>query len=242
MHNPNEPDRTPAYVPRASEIVDAFGDVIAELGGTVVNVYADAERVFARGVLPRVIAVRVGDPVHAGVTLRAGGADVLVHPYTFRQVCANGAIAAHVLGTRAVERLAWSGMTATAYDAGVILGEIRDAVRACAAPDAFAQVARGLRTAAEAQADVALHLLPALGRFPAATIARVLPLIMRNFDTGGDRTAFGLLNAVTAVARDEPDPALRWDLEDLGGLVAARITDEPTVSPGLSVRADARTT
>ena len=44
--------------------------------------------------------------------------------------------------------------------------------------------------------------------------------IMDQFFGGGDRSRFGLMNAVTAVARDEADPEVRWGLEELGGGIA----------------------
>lgn len=148
---------------------------------------------------------------------------MLVHPYASRLVCANGAVAAHVIGTRAVERLAWPATSVSAYQADAILREIRDEVRACAAPAVFAVVVGEMRTAAETEADVALPLRSALGRLPAATADRMRASVLARFEGGADRSAFGLLNAVTALARDERDPALRWSLEALGASVAARV-------------------
>jgi hypothetical protein len=45
--------------------------------------------------------------------------------------------------------------------------------------------------------------------------------IVRRFRDAGDRTAFGLMNAVTSIARDQDDPEVRWQLEKLGGGVPA---------------------
>ena len=38
-----------------------------------------------------------------------------------------------------------------------------------------------------------------------------------------DDTMFGLMNAVTAVARETQDPALQWELEKLGGRFLALV-------------------
>ena len=54
-----------------------------------------------------------------------------------------------------------------------------------------------------------------------------MPRVLGRFDVDGDPTAFGLLNAVTATARDERDPALRWTLEAAGGSVPARLGTAP---------------
>ena len=56
-----------------------------------------------------------------------------------------------------------------------------------------------------------------------ALIARIYD----RFTQSGDLTSFGLMNALTSVARDEPDPEQRWRLEELGGAVPARLSLEP---------------
>ena len=43
------------------------------------------------------------------------------------------------------------------------------------------------------------------------------------FISGSDRNRFGLMNAVTSVARDTRDPDARWRLEELGGGIGARL-------------------
>jgi hypothetical protein len=44
--------------------------------------------------------------------------------------------------------------------------------------------------------------------------------VLRRYGKEGDRSRFGLAQAITAVARDVQDPELKWDLEKLGGAVA----------------------
>jgi hypothetical protein len=46
--------------------------------------------------------------------------------------------------------------------------------------------------------------------------------VMAELVRGGDRSHFGLMNALTAVGRDTQDPELRWRLEELGGAVAMK--------------------
>ena len=38
-----------------------------------------------------------------------------------------------------------------------------------------------------------------------------------------DRTAYGVMNAVTATAREAGDAGMRWEMEELGGAVVARV-------------------
>jgi hypothetical protein len=44
--------------------------------------------------------------------------------------------------------------------------------------------------------------------------------VLAELTRGGDRSRYGLLNAVTAVARDTQDPDLRWQLEVAGGALS----------------------
>ena len=136
-------------------------------------------------------------------------------------------IAAHALETRRFERTYSTEVFVSGYDLAVALTELRLAVRACAAKEAFEVVAGEMRTAAEVEADLALHLGPALASLPRSMTAQWLPMIFRSFEEGEDRSAFGLLNAVTAVARDISDPEVRWTLEQLGGTTPARLSRSP---------------
>jgi hypothetical protein len=91
-----------------------------------------------------------------------------------------------------------------------------------------------MRAAAQGEADVMLHLLPVLPHMPPAVRAHVLRTILTRFESGRDRSLFGLVNAVTSVARDTDDPNLRWRLEELGGGMLARLPERPRpVAPGL---------
>jgi hypothetical protein len=46
-----------------------------------------------------------------------------------------------------------------------------------------------------------------------------------------DRSAFGLLNAVTSVARETRDPETRWRLEELAGGMPAWLLQTAKVAP-----------
>lgn len=195
----------------AGWIKAAFADEVAAQGGTVTDAYDDGARLFARAVLARGADVGPGDRVRGGVAVKAAGGEVCVHPYVFRLVCRNGAITARVTGTRHL-----TGLDACDPDAAAA---VREAVRACCAGDAFAEAAAGMRTARERQAELGLAVLPLLSRFPGRG-AGVLRAVMDQFFGGDDRSRFGLMNAVTAVARDEADPEVRWGLEEFGGGIA----------------------
>ena len=209
----------PDYAPTIREIRDAFTDEITSLGGVVSNVFDDDVRLFARSVLPAQADVRASDAVNAGVALRATGSEIVVSPYTFRQVCSNGAIAAHVTQSRRLERIACGEALRPAYDSAVTLLDVRGAARACAATDVFAGAVDTMRSATDVRAEAMIQLLPAMRRIPRDDLADILD----RFTAARDWTAFGLVNAVTSYARDTQDAEHRWNLEELGGALLARL-------------------
>ncbi len=191
-------------------IKGAFVEEITAQRGTVSDTFDDGRRLFLRSILPDVTEVRQGDRVQGGVALRANGREAWVHPYVFRQVCKNGAIMARAIQTRHVEDF-------ELREPDEVLAEVREAVEACCAPEAFSEAAERMRSSQEVAIDLALTLMPFAARFPGA----ILSQLMRQFFGEGDRSAFGLGNAITATARDQSDPDLRWRLEEFGAGVFA---------------------
>ena len=202
-----------------------FAEEVAAAGGTVSDTFDDGARLFTRSLLPDVREVRPKDTVQKGVALKAAGQDVWVHPYVFRLVCTNGAIMAHAIQTRHVTDL--DRLTPEQADRAV-----REALRACCADDAFSSAAEAMRSAQEVEADFALNLMPLLSRLPKHTASDVFRSIMGQFFQERDSSGYGLMNAVTAVARDTPDPDLRWRLEAFGGGIPASLTPPPVFVPG----------
>jgi hypothetical protein len=219
------------YLPAAPEAREAFEQEVVSLGGVVTGVVAEGDLLFARAVLPRSDAVRPDDYVHAGVALRTHDTEILVHPYTYRVVCANGAIAAFTTASRVVERV---DLAAPSVAIEVVLEELRSAVRECAAPAALDVTVSRMREAAHREADVMLQLMPVLPHMPPGIRASVLRTIIRRFEAEGDRSVFGLMNALTSVARDTDDADTRWRLEELGGGMLARLPQRPKpMAPGV---------
>jgi hypothetical protein len=196
-----------------AEILAAFTDEVSARGGRVTDTFHNGGRLFARSVLPQLEDVRPGDRLQGGVAVRATERQVWVHPYLFRQVCQNGAIVAEALGTRHLADL-------DAGDADEAMQSVREAVGACCERDVFAATVRRVRTGCEVEADLVLNLMPHLARLSAMGNTEVLTAILTQFFQDGDRSRYGLANAVTATARETPNPELRWDLEELGGGIA----------------------
>ncbi len=210
----------------------AFAEEIASLGGTVAETFDDGERLFIRSVLPAVREVRRDDRVRHGVALRATADEVWIHPYVFRQVCSNGAIV-----VQAVQSSRIDDISILAPDRAE--SAIREAVRACAGEETFAAVVNGMRSASEGEVDVVLAMMPFLARLSdRGDAARLLSQIVARFRGDADPSRFGLMNAVTSVARDTSDPETRWRLEEFGGEILA---GGPPASAPEGIRSKPRT-
>jgi hypothetical protein len=193
-----------------------FAREITGLGGTVTNVYDDGAMLLARSVLPLSAEVVRGDRVHGGVALRCVDGLAEVHPYTFREVCRNGAIMAEALGT-------WHVDLTDHETAEAATEAVAEAIAGCADPALFARLAGRLRDARSLRADLTLNLLPVLGRMRPDQASRLLRSIMDQYHRDHDASRYGLFNAVTAVARETADPDTRWLLEELGGNIVLAV-------------------
>ncbi len=203
-------------------IQEVFAEEILALGGILAEVLDDGERLFARSVLARVREVLPNDRIRDGVALKAVGGDVWIHPYVFRQVCSNGAILAHSVQTGRIENI-------DSMDLDEAASAIRETVRACCIDEVFLSAAEGMRSASGVKADLVLNLMPMLSRMPDKNqAARFLSNIMDRYLKDGDSSRFGLMNAVTSLARDASDPDTRWRLEEIGGAI---LTGEKGIPP-----------
>jgi hypothetical protein len=209
---------------------DIDATVVAELalfGGTISDRFDDGERLFLRALLPRSDEVLPQDVVKGGIAVRTIGREIEVCPYLFRQVCRNGAIMPQVFESQRIER---ADVDAPSEAIEAVDDQLRAAVRACSAAEAFAHATRQVRLAATREVPRGIFHLLLFSSFRRAIPANLQEEIMRSFLESEDHSAFDLMNAVTAVARDQRDPEVRWRLEELGGGVPA--LKFPEIRPG----------
>jgi hypothetical protein len=204
-----------------ASILAVFTEEIAAHQGTVADTFDDGRRLFTRSILPRAEEVRPGDGLRGGVALRASECQIWLHPYVFRLVCRNGAIMAHAIQTRHLD------LELRQPDEVPFL--LREAIQACCAEEAFTTATQQMRSAQEVEADLVLSMLPMLTRFPSSVASQLIQQVTERFLSETDRSRFGLMNAVTSLARDTRDPERRWGLEELGGGIPALLT--PRLSP-----------
>ncbi len=194
-----------------AEIQGIFAAEIADAGGIVSETFDDGERLFTRSLLPWVADVRPNDKLRGGVALKATEREICLHPYLFRLVCKNGAVRAHAIQTRRID-LSDMFLPEAASET------LREAVRTCCVREAFLEGVEEARSATEHRVDLALELMPMLMRMNQGRADHLaMQQILFRFMGEPDRTRFGLMNAVTSLARDTQDHDLRWRLEELGG-------------------------
>jgi hypothetical protein len=199
------------HVLSTAEIRDIFAAEIANAHGVVSETFDDGDRLFTRSLLPWVADVRPNDQMQGGVALKATEREICLHPYLFRLVCKNGAVRAHAIQTRRID-------LSDVFLSDVASESVREAVRACCVKEAFLEGVDEVRSATEKGVDLALELTPMLMRMSQGRPDyRALHEILFRFMGETDRSRFGLMNAVTSVARDTDDQDLRWHLEELGG-------------------------
>lgn len=153
----------------------------------------------------RQAAVRVDDDVQAGVAiLRSPATGLCVMPRVFRKVCSNGAVLE--LGNREANVVEWH--------------EVDDAIRACLAPERFADAVARFRWAT----TVEIGDIAAFARV-AGTVTGGGHLAARAAAT--ERSLFSVLNAATERAHLDLRWSQRLDRErDAARLLAAATADD----------------
>jgi hypothetical protein len=201
----------------APQIAAVFAEEIQGLGGTVTEVFDDKGVVFCRSVLPKFMDAGPDDRLQPGVALRATENDIMVHPYIFRLVCSNGAIMARALQSRQLVRDGWFLDDEAEGD---LESTLRVAIRQCCQREAFNTPVRRMKAAGGADVDMAIVFSAFLSTHRGAMSRTLMREILLRYGQSQDRSAYGLLNAVTSVARDSRDPQTKWRLEVLGGEIA----------------------
>jgi hypothetical protein len=233
------------FRPTTREILARVREVAASRDAVVSDddVFDDGEYLMVRVVLPgEVSAITKGDYVKSGVAVRVTQDVVSVNPYVLRLVCTNGAVLPVAARATHLERIEVPTVTSSAanFESSVVLNAIEDELDQCTNPDAITDWIAQVRETTQLDGMSILtsrHFRRAMMLFPDFDpFAEIAARFQRDPDP--DETAFGLLNAITATARDVRDPHLRWKLEEFGGqfpawVVRARLElDLPTTALG----------
>jgi hypothetical protein len=217
------------------EVAEVALPVLHDLPGVnIVSAEITTSRLYIHFTLPSVRGVvKVGDVVEAGGIIsnsEVGLGAVSVSGLIWRLICLNGAKTQDVFRKSHVGRRVedseelWADDTKRADDKAVLL-KVRDMVRAVVDPLRFAAQVDKLKQLADPSAKItgtitqAVEVLTTKMNLPDA----MRPSILTSLAEGGDLTAWGLVNALTAQAHSATDYDSAVEIEGIGG----RLIDLP---------------
>ncbi|MEM7453926.1 MAG: hypothetical protein AAF456_06170 [Planctomycetota bacterium] len=197
------------YSPLAPNSVhNLFSGRIEALGGKILSSHTGDACLYARSTMPLAENLQAGDRVNGGVAIRMLDHEVQVSPFVFRQICRNGAIMSRELGSCEI--------SVDPLDPGKTQEEVLEAIDACVRPEVFENNVSNIRGTIGRPVDAGLALMVLENRWQLGDLTR---RIWHRLVRDRDRSKFGLMNAITSIARDEKDPEVKWKLELLGGRI-----------------------
>lgn len=205
------------------EIRAAFREEILDLGGTVTSEHDSENMLFLRAQLPNCGEVQAKDKIRHGVAARSDQEKLVVHPYTYREVCTNGAIHVENIASRIIDL---SNVSKTSAEAEFYF---REAIRSCSSAEAFEMTLDDMRESLNRPIRMALAIasISHMG-----SQSSLVERIISRFVESENRSGFDMMNAITSTARDEPEPRKKWDLEELGGGILAMLAAKPGLDEG----------
>ena len=208
-------------------------DCMTKAGAMVVRADLSDKHMFIKATTPKMQGeIRVGDIVQGGLLIRnseVGASRLAIQPFVNRLKCANGMVIAEMLGGTGFSQIHLGG----SKKAGVyqfsdqtmqlenlaIFSKIRDVIRQTFEPDWFNQTVAMLKATAENKVPL-----------PERAIGNVVDMaglsdstrdsILRAYLGEPDPTQYGIVQAVTAVAKAIESPEDRVSMEELGGRLA----------------------
>lgn len=187
-------------------------------------------RFYMRAVLPRLEReIKVGDAVQAGIEIKnseVGSGMLSISPFILRLICINGmtvpdhSVAARHVGKRIEDETHFTDETIEADDNAFWL-VARDTVKSVLSEVRFEEIVAQLAETVHGekiQAPIAATETLA-SRFSLTEDER--EGVLRNLVEGGDLSQWGLLNAVTAQAKEVDDFDRQAELEGLGWQLAS---------------------
>lgn len=186
------------------------------------------DRLTVRALLPSVSReVAVGDVVQAGVEIRnseTGAGALTVAPFVWRLVCLNGMVAsdrslrAYHVGRKSEDEAyaIFRDDTLAADDVAFFL-KVRDAIEAALDETLFDQIVATLResTVTEPVANPVLATERLADRFSLTDQER--GSVLMHLASGGDLSQWGVVNALTAAAKDADTFDRQREIEEAGG-------------------------
>lgn len=210
------------------EIAQVALPILADIPDVkIVSCEVTDRRMYIQALSPRIQGeVKKGDVVQAGVVIsnsEIGQGAVSVSPMTYRLVCLNGMISAdgrlrgyHVGGRVESSEELWADDTRKADDRAILL-KVRDTVRAAVDEAAFQARLMRMQGLTEGRITGQLEKVVEVLAAKVGATDGERGGILQALAEGGDLSAWGLLNAVTAQAHKAKDYDRSVEFEAAGG-------------------------
>ncbi len=199
-------------------IKEIFREEVGVRSGDVKNGFDNQDLLLMRGLLPQVEQVAFEDELRNGVALEAREGLISVYSFLERIICRNGMILRMAVGQRIVDRemneASWADY------------QIREAIDACSQPSAFVGHVLSIRRAMHRPINRVHNMMGFLGSNVAGMRETIAERVSDRLHDE-DPSEFGLMNAITSVARDTSDHSMRWNLEEFGGRIGLGLVKIP---------------
>jgi len=166
--------------------------------------------------------IRENDVIHGGLIIRnseVGASSFRVEPFLLRKICSNGLIGKHSLkkihlGRQTVEtgEIEWSEETKRLEDKA-FWAKVRDIIRNTFDRKIFLSWIKKMKEATEIEIEKPKEAIDNVVKYAGLTEEQKNILLMHFTE----KTKYGLVNAVTSLARETKDIDERIRLEEIGG-------------------------
>ncbi len=216
-------------------------DCMTKAGAMVVRADLSDRHMFIKATTPKMQGeIRVGDIVQGGLLIRnseVGASRLAIQPFVNRLKCTNGMVIAEMLGGAGFSQIHLGGRKAQGVyqfsdqtmqlENLAIFSKIRDVIRQTFEPGWFNTTIAALKASAENRVPL-----------PERAIGNVVDMaglpdsmrdsILRAYLGEPDPTQYGIVQAVTATAKNITSPEDRVAMEELGGRLALMPVQEFT--------------
>ncbi len=208
-------------------------DCMTKAGAMVVRADLSDRHMFIKATTPRMQGeIRVGDIVQGGLLIRnseVGASRLAIQPFVNRLKCTNGMVIAEMLGGAGFSQIHLGGRkSAGVYQFSdqtmqlenmAIFSKIRDVIRQTFEPGWFNTTVAALKMSAENKVPLperAIHNVVEMNGLPDSMRESILKAYLGE----PDPTQYGIVQAVTATAKNIISPEDRVAMEELGGRLA----------------------
>lgn len=201
---------------------------------TISQSFADDTNFYLKAITDQRAEVKVGDIVEGGIIIRnseVGRGALRVEPYVNRLVCNNGAVVGTYRrfhlgrdnGKELGDQSIWSDITNTQRDE-LVWSEVSDIVKATLDGKFFDEYVQKAKALTEKTYQKPMEVLNhQLGTWKFSK--EEADAILNSFVNGGDSSAWGIVNAMTSIAKTAETVARQVEIEELGYKASLQLLD-----------------